>query len=132
MELRSAARSIWSKKKDGRLRVTDHKTGKAQPHFGLTRNGEVLQPLLYAQAAESLLGKPVSATRLFYCTQRAGYKIDEIAVNDDANAHLWKVVDFIDRYLCRKDLFLQRHEWTPANIATTELYVGHTKRLASS
>ena len=85
--------------KDGQLRVTDHKTGKAQPHFGLTRNGEVLQPLLYAQAAESLLSKPVAATRLFYCTQRAGYKIDEIAVNDESREHLWKVIDIIDESL---------------------------------
>jgi CRISPR/Cas system-associated exonuclease Cas4 (RecB family) len=88
-----------AEEKEGRLRVTDHKTGKAQPHFGLTRNGEVLQPLLYARAAESLLGKPVAATRLFYCTQRAGYKIDEIAVNDEAHEHLWKVVDLIDESL---------------------------------
>ena len=85
--------------KENALRVTDHKTGRAQPPFGFTRNGEVLQPLLYAQAAETLLGKPVAATRLFYCTQRAGYKLDEIAVTDLARTYLSKVIDVIDESL---------------------------------
>jgi CRISPR/Cas system-associated exonuclease Cas4 (RecB family) len=85
--------------KDGRLRITDHKTGKAQPPFVFTRNGEVLQPLLYAQAAEALLGKPAEATRLFYSTQRAGYKVDEIPVTDEGRAHLSRVMDIIDESL---------------------------------
>jgi ATP-dependent helicase/nuclease subunit B len=85
--------------KESALRVTDHKTGKAQPPFGFTRNGEVLQPLLYAQAAETLLDKPVVATRLFYCTQRAGYKLDEIAVTDLARTYLSKVIEIIDESL---------------------------------
>jgi hypothetical protein len=84
---------------EGRLRITDHKTGKPQPPFGFTRNGEVLQPLLYAQAAETLLGKPAVATRLSYCTQRAGYKTDEIPVTDEASRHLWKVIEIIDESL---------------------------------
>jgi ATP-dependent helicase/DNAse subunit B len=86
---------------EGRLRVTDHKTGKPQPPFGFTRNGEVLQPLLYAQAAETLLGKPAVATRLSYCTQRAGYKIDEIPVTDEACRHLSKVMEIIDESLAQ-------------------------------
>jgi RecB family exonuclease len=87
--------------KEGALRVTDHKSGRAQPSFGFTRNGEVLQPLLYAQAAEILLGKPVAATRLFYCTQRAGYRIDEIAVTDLALGYLSKVIELIDNSLAQ-------------------------------
>jgi len=85
--------------KDGTLRITDHKTGKAQPAFGFTRNGEVLQPLLYAQAAETLLSKPAVATRLFYCTQRAGYKVDEIPVTEEGRGFLSKVIDIIDESL---------------------------------
>jgi RecB family exonuclease len=85
--------------KEGQVRITDHKTGKVQPAFGYTRNGEVLQPLLYAQAAEVLLGKPAAATRLFYCTQRAGYKIDEIPVTDEGRACMSKVIDIIDESL---------------------------------
>ena len=85
--------------KDGKLRITDHKTGKPQPPFGFTRNGEVLQPLLYAQAAETVLGKPAVATRLFYSTQRAGYKVDEIAVTEEGREYLAKVIELIDESL---------------------------------
>src|SRR5262249_55721835 len=85
--------------KEGDLRITDHKTGRAQPPFIFTRNGEVLQPLLYAEAAELLLGKPALATRLFYCTQRGGFKLDEIPVTDEARKHLSKVIEIIDESL---------------------------------
>jgi len=85
--------------KDGGLRITDHKTGRAQPPFGFTRNGEVLQPLLYAEVAQVLLDKPAVATRLHYCTQRSDYKIDEIAVTDIARNYLWQVMELIDESL---------------------------------
>jgi hypothetical protein len=85
--------------KDGAVRVTDHKTGRAQPAFGFTRNGEVLQPLLYAEAAEVVLGKPAAAARLFYCTHRGGYKLDEIAVTDEARRYLSRVIELIDESL---------------------------------
>jgi len=97
MRLRGAIDMI--EEKDGQLRVTDHKSGRAQPAFGFTRNGEVLQPLLYAEAAELLLAKPIVSTRLSYCTQRAGYKVDEIPVTDEARQHLWKVMDSIEESL---------------------------------
>jgi CRISPR/Cas system-associated exonuclease Cas4 (RecB family) len=84
---------------EGKLRVTDHKTGRAQPSFGFTRSGEVLQPLLYAQAAEILLGKPVVASRLFYCTQRGGFIVDEIQVTDEANRYLTQVIEVIEESL---------------------------------
>jgi RecB family exonuclease len=85
--------------REGQVRITDHKTGKAQPAFGFTRNGEVLQPLLYAQAAEVILGKPAESTRLFYCTERAGYKVDEIPVTDEGRGYMSKVIDIIDESL---------------------------------
>jgi ATP-dependent helicase/nuclease subunit B len=87
--------------KDGQLRITDHKTGKAQPAFGFTRNGELLQPLLYVEAAESLLGKPAAFTRLFYCTHRGGYKIDEIPVTDEGRRHFSNVMQRIDESLAQ-------------------------------
>jgi ATP-dependent helicase/nuclease subunit B len=96
-QLRGAIDMI--EEKDGQLRVTDHKSGKPQPVFGFTRNGEVLQPLLYAEAAALLLAKPVVSTRLSYCTQRAGFKVDEIPVTDEARHHLWKVMDLIEESL---------------------------------
>ena len=56
------------------LRVTDHKTGKApqnRPQY--VGGGAILQPLLYALAAEQLLGRPVESGSLFFCTQRGDF-----------------------------------------------------------
>ncbi len=56
------------------LRVTDHKTGKAplsRPQY--VGGGAILQPLLYALAAEQLLEQPVESGGLFYCTQRGDF-----------------------------------------------------------
>jgi ATP-dependent helicase/nuclease subunit B len=81
----------------GSLRITDHKTGKApSPQPAYVGGGEVLQPLLYAQAAEQLLGKPARASQLFFCTQRGGYTPVEIAVTDRSRAFLRMVLQNID------------------------------------
>jgi ATP-dependent helicase/nuclease subunit B len=60
---------------DGAVRVTDHKTGKARADKGVVvGGGAVLQPVLYALAAEKLLGRQVAAGRLYYCTSAGGYE----------------------------------------------------------
>jgi|GEM_PF-188720 len=84
--------------RDGVIRITDHKTGKApnEPP-GVIGGGEILQPVLYAQAAEALLGKPAASSRLFYCTERSGYKSFEIPADEPARAELSKALDRIDR-----------------------------------
>jgi CRISPR/Cas system-associated exonuclease Cas4 (RecB family) len=82
----------------GRLRITDHKTGrpptKRIDHLG---EGEVLQPLLYAEAAEAVLGKKVDSTRLSYCTERGHYKIVDIPVDDASRHALTTALDIIDQ-----------------------------------
>jgi RecB family exonuclease len=81
-----------------RIRITDHKTGKAPSQRpGITGHGEILQPLLYAEAAEVLLGKPAASSRLWYCTERGGYQIHEISVDEHSRASLARVLDLIDR-----------------------------------
>jgi CRISPR/Cas system-associated exonuclease Cas4 (RecB family) len=87
--------------KTGALRITDHKTGRAQPPFGFTGKGEILQPLIYAEAAQTLLGKPAELTRLYYCTQRGGYMINEIAVTDVARNSLSEVIDAIEHSILK-------------------------------
>ena len=84
--------------KAGTIRITDHKTGKApaQP-LGLTGHGEILQPILYAQAAEALLGIPAESARLFFCTERGGYRSFEIPVNEQSRQSLSNVITLIDR-----------------------------------
>ena len=44
--------------------------------------GAYLQPLLYALAAEQLLGGKVECGRLFYCTQRGGYEDFELNLTE--------------------------------------------------
>ena len=56
------------------MRVTDHKTGKADGKPGqLIDGGKSLQPLLYALAAERLFaGEAVTSGRLYFCTSTGG------------------------------------------------------------
>lgn len=59
---------------DGALRATDHKTGKVWAKEGVVvGGGQVLQPLLYGLACERILGAPVAAGRLYYCTATGEY-----------------------------------------------------------
>ncbi len=86
--------------KDGSIRITDHKTGKppSQPP-GITGHGEILQPVLYAQAAEALLGKTAESSRLFFCTERGGYRVFEVPVDEHSRQSLLKVISLIDESL---------------------------------
>jgi ATP-dependent helicase/DNAse subunit B len=80
------------------LRVTDHKTGRApkdRPQY--VGGGAILQPLLYAHAAETLLGQPVESGRLFFCTQRGDFSSADIPLNDEARQRLRRVLETIDR-----------------------------------
>ena len=79
------------------LRVVDHKTGKAPdraPHH--VGGGAVLQPLLYALAAEEILGRPVESGSLFFCTQRGNFSEVQIPVNADSRSRLDRVLTAID------------------------------------
>jgi ATP-dependent helicase/nuclease subunit B len=69
----------------GRIRVTDHKTGKvrAEKNF-VIGGGKTLQPVLYALAAESVLKEKIYAGRLYYCTAAGGYEERIVEINDDA------------------------------------------------
>jgi len=59
----------------GKIRATDHKTGKARAGEGVViGGGEHLQPVLYALACEKLLEDPVESGRLYYCTADGEYK----------------------------------------------------------
>ncbi len=81
----------------GVLRVTDHKTGKAPERIpAYTGGGRVLQPLLYALAAERLFGVGVESGRLFYATQRGGYKQIGITVNASARRFMQRLLHNID------------------------------------
>jgi CRISPR/Cas system-associated exonuclease Cas4 (RecB family) len=81
------------------LRITDHKTGKPPegPRLGYVGGGAVLQPLLYAVALELALDQPVDRARLYYCTQRGGFRQTEIRLDQRARAYLTGALDVIQR-----------------------------------
>jgi ATP-dependent helicase/nuclease subunit B len=79
------------------LRVTDHKTGKAPEQVpAYVGGGRYLQPILYALAAEKLLGEKVEAGRLFYATQRGGYQHMLIKASDASRRFLARLLHNVD------------------------------------
>ena len=67
----------------GKLRATDHKTGKARAKEGVViGGGQHLQPVLYALACEKVLGAPVESGRLYYCTSDGNYE-ERVVMLDD-------------------------------------------------
>lgn len=90
-----------------RIRVTDFKTGKVpdemQQGFPIVRGGEMLQPLLYALAVESLRGRAVpeaavvTSARLYYATRRGGFDSTDVAVAPDNVARAVEVLEAVDR-----------------------------------
>jgi CRISPR/Cas system-associated exonuclease Cas4 (RecB family) len=98
IRLRGSIDLIERHANSGELRVTDHKTGRApkdRPQY--VGGGATLQPLLYAYAAETLLGQSVASGRLFFCTQRGDFSTIDIPVNDESRARLRRVLETIDR-----------------------------------
>ncbi len=71
---------------EGRLRATDHKTGKVRLEpGGVLGGGRVLQPVLYALALEKLFPEhPVSAGRLSYCTSAGGFEVRDVPLDTAA------------------------------------------------
>jgi hypothetical protein len=97
MKLRGSIDLVERHVKSDLLRVTDHKTGRSPwPEPRYVGKGEVLQPLLYALAAEKTLGKPVKSGVLFYCTQRGNYKSVEIQLNAESRKWIRQVIRTID------------------------------------
>lgn len=100
IRLRGSIDMIEEHSELGVLRVTDHKTGRALAQAPLaTGAGEVLQPMLYALAAESLFEKSVSASELSYCTRRGEYRRLAVAVTTEARERIVEALDYVDRSL---------------------------------
>ncbi|MDE2878411.1 PD-(D/E)XK nuclease family protein [Candidatus Palauibacter soopunensis] len=70
----------------GVLRVTDHKTGRYRAKAGATiQGGELLQPVLYALAAQTLFpDQRVESGRLYYCTADGEFRDHVVPLDDRA------------------------------------------------
>ena len=84
------------------LRVTDHKTGGNWTKPGMVvGGGEVLQPVLYALAVEAALKRPVTESRLFYCTAKGGFAERVVPLKEEAlnkaRRRGMEVLEIVDR-----------------------------------
>jgi ATP-dependent helicase/nuclease subunit B len=81
----------------GMLRVVDHKTGRIpDPRPETVGKGEVLQPTLYALAAEAMLGEPVSVGRLYYSTIAQNYTAIDVPLHDWTRRRAQHVLEVIN------------------------------------
>ena len=81
----------------GMVRVVDHKTGRIpEPRPETVGRGEVLQPTLYALAAEAMLDTPVAVGRLYYSTIAQNYTPIDVAMNDWTRRRAQHVLEVID------------------------------------
>lgn len=84
LRLRGAI-DLVEKRADGKVRVTDYKSGKAwMPESAIVNGGQSLQPVLYTLAYEALTGEQVDSSRLYYCTERGGYSERSVVVDQAA------------------------------------------------
>jgi RecB family exonuclease len=87
LRLRGAIDLVEKRATDGKVRITDHKSGKAwMPQGAVVNGGENLQPILYTLAYEALTGEEVESARLYYVTQRAGYVERVVRADEEALA----------------------------------------------
>ena len=84
----------------GKIRATDHKTGKARAKDGVViGGGQHLQPVLYALACEKLLGDPVESGCLYYCTADGDYKFVDVVLDDFARGYAGIMVEAVGQAL---------------------------------
>lgn len=88
---------LVERQSSGMLRVVDHKTGRLpDPHPEFFGQGEVLQPTLYALAAEKMLGERVAFGRLYYSTIAQNYTAIDVPINDWVRQRALQVLRTID------------------------------------
>src|SRR5262249_30913677 len=81
----------------GAVRVVDHKTGRVpEPRPEIVGGGEVMQPPLYALAAERILGEPVEMGRLYYSTIAQNYQAIDVPLHNWARARAMQSLRVID------------------------------------
>jgi hypothetical protein len=80
------------------LRVTDHKTGKNRTQTTTTIDGgRMLQPVLYSLVVEAMTGEPVTAGRLYYCTQAGGFTSHAVPLDPIARKTGLQALEIVDR-----------------------------------
>ena len=87
------------------LRVTDHKTGKNRTtRATIVHGGQILQPVLYGLALESITGELVYEGRLWFCTTTGNYSEHRIQLTESTRRTGIEVLEVIDRAIERGPL----------------------------
>jgi len=70
------------------VRATDHKTGRSPEGRRLViGGGETLQPVLYGLVLAHLFpDQEVDSGRLYFCTERGGFREEVVPIDDEARA----------------------------------------------
>jgi ATP-dependent helicase/DNAse subunit B len=96
--LRGSVDLVEEHRETGALRVTDHKTGRDRTKDTLIiGGGATLQPVLYSMAIEQVTGKPVTESRLFFCTSAGGYAVRPVALTAQSRRTGVEALEVIDR-----------------------------------
>jgi CRISPR/Cas system-associated exonuclease Cas4 (RecB family) len=103
--LRGSVDLVEEHRRDGTLRVTDHKTGKDRTKAPLVIGaGAVLQPVVYSMVVEATTGKKVVESRLSFCTSAGGYKSQPALLDAVGRRIGLEALEIIDRAIERGDL----------------------------
>ena len=95
--IRGAVDLVEQQRTTGAIRATDHKTGRSPvPEPRVIGGGESLQPLLYAMALEQLFPGTEISSRLYFCTQRGGFRRLDFPLNDSGRQAALSVLRLID------------------------------------
>ncbi|MQA90481.1 MAG: PD-(D/E)XK nuclease family protein [Gemmatimonas sp.] len=103
IRLRGAMDLVERNEVDGRLRITDHKTGKARANERtVVGGGEILQPVIYPLVAEKLFpDSAIDSGQLYYCTSEGEFSVHDVALDERARDAASRVVELIGRALDR-------------------------------
>ena len=86
----------------GQVRITDHKTGKAEGEDGqIIAGGTTLQPALYALVAEKLFGSElkVDCGRLYFCTSTGRFSELIVKLDQETRDFITEVAAIIGEAL---------------------------------
>jgi ATP-dependent helicase/nuclease subunit B len=95
-QLHGAIDLIESRAGGGPLRITDYKTGANRHKAGSTvAGGTLLQPALYAFAAEQMFGREVERAQLDFCTRRGLFSHHDIPLGSFQRMQAKQALDLV-------------------------------------
>ena len=96
--LRGSVDVIETRDGSREVRITDHKTGRNRTTAKtIVGGGATLQPVVYGLAVETILDRPVTGGRLFFCTAAGGFTEHPVPLSDANRRAGLEVLEIVDR-----------------------------------